>query len=103
MILTALALCVAAPATPTLHALAADTEDGGSARRTPVVRAVEKVGPAVVNVHTETIIDPPFGGLPGPTGDPFFDRFFRGLRPSRGRASEHLSDPACWSRKTGLW
>jgi serine protease Do len=81
VLLAALALCVAAPATQPFHALAADTEDGGSTRRTPVVHAVEKVGPAVVNVHTETIVETPFGGLPGPTGDPLFDRFFRGFAP----------------------
>jgi serine protease Do len=52
-----------------------------SARRTPVVRAVERIGPAVVNVHTETIVETPFGGRPGPTGDPFFDRFFHGFSP----------------------
>jgi Do/DeqQ family serine protease len=53
-------------------------------RRTATVRAVEKVGPAVVNITTERIVAQrsPFGG---PTGDPFFDRFFRDFFSSRGR------------------
>ncbi len=45
-------------------------------RRTPVVAAVEKAGPAVVNISTEQIVvrqgDPFFGFR-----DPFFDQFFR--------------------------
>jgi len=45
-------------------------------RRTATVRAVESVGPAVVNITTERIVThsspfAPFGG------DPFFDQFFR--------------------------
>jgi len=45
-------------------------------RRTPAVRAVERVGPAVVNVTTEQIVSVqnPFGAF---AGDPFFERFFR--------------------------
>jgi serine protease Do len=45
-------------------------------RRTPAVRAVQKVGPSVVNVTTEQVVNvrrplaPQFG-------DPFFDQFFR--------------------------
>ena len=43
-------------------------------RRTPVVEAVEKAGPAVVNISTEQIVrrQSPFG-----SSDPFFDQFFR--------------------------
>lgn len=45
-------------------------------RRTPVVKAIEKAGPAVVNIRTEQIIkrrSSPFFGF----SDPFFDDFFR--------------------------
>ncbi len=43
-------------------------------RRTATVRAVEKVGPAVVNITTERTR----GARPfQPFGDPFFDRFFQ--------------------------
>jgi serine protease Do len=48
-----------------------------STRVTPVVSAVQRVAPAVVNVYTETVIErslqSPFGGW----RDPFFDEFFR--------------------------
>jgi Do/DeqQ family serine protease len=44
-------------------------------RRTPVVVAVEKVGPAVVNVSTEQIIERPSSPFPR-FEDPFFDQFF---------------------------
>lgn len=45
-------------------------------RRTPVVKAIEKAGPAVVNIRTEQVIKrrtSPFFGF----SDPFFDDFFR--------------------------
>ena len=45
-------------------------------RRTPVVLAVERVSPAVVNISTEQVIKrrlSPFGGF---LADPFFERFF---------------------------
>jgi Do/DeqQ family serine protease len=48
----------------------------GSNRRTPVVEAVERAAPAVVNIYTEKIVErrlSPFGGW----RDPFFDEFFR--------------------------
>lgn len=49
----------------------------GSNRETPVVAAVRRVAPAVVNVYTEKIVEravaEPFGGW----RDPFFDQFFR--------------------------
>ena len=63
----------------------------GERRRTPVVEAVEEVGPAVVNVYTETVVDDPFGrgGFPGmdPFSDDFFSEFFGGRpgRPSEAR------------------
>ena len=43
-------------------------------RRTPIVAAVKKAGPAVVNISTEQIVrrQSPFG-----SSDPFFDQFFR--------------------------
>ena len=53
-----------------------------SSRRTPVVEAVEKVSPAVVNISTEQVIEQssPFGAF----RDPFFDEFFRDfLEPRR--------------------
>jgi len=63
----ALALVVAATA-----ASAADP----FLRRTTTVQGVEKVGPAVVNITTETVVTSrnPFGHT---WNDPFFDRFFR--------------------------
>jgi serine protease Do len=47
-------------------------------RRTPVVRAIETVAPAVVNIHTQRIVEReanPFGGMLG--GNDFFAPFFR--------------------------
>lgn len=55
----------------------APTSLPASERRTPVVEAVEKTSAAVVNISTEQIIEAPFGGLRGFSGDPFFDQFFR--------------------------
>lgn len=43
-------------------------------RRTPTVVAVQKVGPAVVNITTERIVQ---RQTMQPMGDPFFDQFFR--------------------------
>ncbi len=54
-------------------------------RRTPVVIAVEKVGPAVVNISTEKIIERQASPFPE-FRDPFFDEFFRDFlepRPER--------------------
>ncbi len=73
----AVALSVACPA-----------RAAGNPRRTPVVRAVEKTRPAVVNVYTETIVETPFRPRFPWTGDPFFDDFFSqffgpGLPPAR--------------------
>ncbi len=45
-------------------------------RRTPVVQAVDRIAPAVVNISAEQITEQrfsPFGGIPH---DPFFERFF---------------------------
>ena len=52
-------------------------------RRTPAVRVVEKVGPAVVNIFTEEAprtARNPFGGF---FGDSFFERFFKFDLPRR--------------------
>jgi Do/DeqQ family serine protease len=59
-------------------------------RRTAAVQAVEKVGPAVVNITTETEVrqQNPFGAF---RGDPFFDRFFSDFfEPSRPRTAQSL-------------
>ena len=45
-------------------------------RRTPVVEAVEKVGPAVVNISSETMIERRRSPFPG-FNDPMLDEFFR--------------------------
>jgi serine protease Do len=54
-------------------------------RRTPTVRAVERVGPAVVNITTaRTVRASPFGRV----GDPLFDNFFhRFFEPRLGQRS----------------
>ncbi|MDY0267796.1 trypsin-like peptidase domain-containing protein [Trichloromonas sp.] len=58
-------------------------------RRTPVVTAVEKAGPAVVNIRTEKVVrrsGSPFFGF----SDPFFDQFFRDLAPPRAYKTQSL-------------
>jgi serine protease Do len=79
--IAALLACAAAPA-----ARAADP----FLRRTAAVQAVEKVGPAVVNITTETDLRQasPFEGF---RGDPFFERFFNDFfEPSRPRTAQSL-------------
>jgi serine protease Do len=49
---------------------------GDAMRRTPVVEAVEKVSPAVVNIWTEQAVESPAGPF-GTLNDPFFEEFFR--------------------------
>jgi len=66
--------CVALVAAPAARA------DDPFLRRTATVRAVEKVGPSVVNVTTERAAR---GGPFRPFGDPFFDRFFQDFFESR--------------------
>ncbi len=53
-------------------------------RRTATVLAVEKVGPSVVNITTERVVQrrSPFSGF---GGDPFFDRFFQDFFSPRAR------------------
>lgn len=58
-------------------------------RRTPVVEAVEKAGPAVVNIRTEQVVkrrSSPFFGF----SDPFFDDFFREFLPPRTYKTQAL-------------
>lgn len=55
------------------------SEEAMTLRRTPVVAAVEKVGPAVVNISTEKIVERrhnPFGGMNDQFLDKFFDNYF---------------------------
>ena len=55
------------------RSLSADTDP---VRRTPVVEAVRKVGPAVVNISTEKVITRQTSPFPA-FRDPLFDEFFR--------------------------
>jgi len=58
-------------------------------RRTPVVTAVEKAGPAVVNIRTEQIVErhrSPFFGF----GGSLFDEFFRGFAAPRSYTTQAL-------------
>lgn len=59
-------------------------------RRTPVVKAVETARPAVVNIHTETIVKTPFRNYGPFSGDPFFDEFYSQFfnRPGLGQRTE---------------
>jgi len=70
---------------PVLFAFPAGAYD----RRSPVVEAVEKSGPAVVNIRTEQIVrgrNSPFFGF----SDPFFDQFFQDLVPPRTYRTQSL-------------
>jgi serine protease Do len=54
-------------------------------RRSLVVEAVERAGPAVVNISTEEVVEQQRGSpFPFPN-DPFFDEFFRDFRDPRPR------------------
>jgi serine protease Do len=58
-------------------------------RRTPVVAAVEKAGPAVVNIRTEKLVrrgGTAFFGF----SDPLFEQFFRELAPPRTYTTQSL-------------
>lgn len=62
---------------------------GTVSRRSAIVEVVEKVGPAVVNINTEEIVQQrpnPFYGF----GDPFFDEFFNVFRPPRNFKRQSL-------------
>ncbi|MDH4321287.1 MAG: trypsin-like peptidase domain-containing protein [Desulfobulbaceae bacterium] len=65
----------------------------GQDRRSPVVLAVAKAGPAVVNIRTEQIVkrrSTPFFGF----SDPFFDQFFNDLGPTRTFKTQALGSGA---------
>ncbi len=59
-------------------AVAVALDAHASARRTPVVEAVERVAPATVNITTESRVSRPVG--PFARSDPFFDQFFEPFR-----------------------
>jgi Do/DeqQ family serine protease len=64
------------------------TAHGDSVRRTPVVEAVEKVGPAVVNISSAAVIQRQFNPFPG-FRDPLLDEFFKDFaEPQRQRYTE---------------
>lgn len=61
----------------------------GAERRTPVVDAVAKAGPAVVNIRTEQIVKSGGSRFFG-FADPFFEEFFRNLMPPRTYKTQSL-------------
>jgi len=63
-----------------LSALCAEAQ-GPSHRRTPVVQAVERVGPAVVNIFTEEAPRTRKNPFSNFLGDNVFDQFFRDFTP----------------------
>jgi len=68
-------------------------------RRTTTVQVVEKVGPAVVNITTETVVArrSPFGNT---WNDPFFDRFFRDFfEPRVPRTAQSLGSGVIFDEK----
>ena len=69
---------------------AADVGALGDARRTPVVRAVETAGPAVVNVYTETVVDTPFRPRWQSPVEPFWNDFFPDLYRRRSQQRRSL-------------
>ena len=67
-------------------------------RRTPVVIAVEKVSPAVVNINTEEVVRQranPFSGL----GDDFFDQFFQDFFPPQDYKRQSLGSGVIINQK----
>jgi len=58
-------------------------------RRTPVVEAIEKAGPAVVNIRTEQIVKRRSSPLFG-FGDSLFEDFFRDFAPPRAYRTQSL-------------
>src|SRR5438034_10204766 len=70
----AAALLIAALALPAVAAARGAESD--PERRSLVVQAVEKAGPAVVNVSTEQVVERRGSPFPFPE-DPFFDQYFR--------------------------
>jgi serine protease Do len=64
-----------------------------SNRRTPLVRAIEKVGPVVVNINTEeapTKRRNPFRNFGGQFGNGIFDRFLQDLMPNFNESRRSL-------------
>ena len=81
---TTLALAVAL-------ALAGATRVAAEAdRRTPVVEAVDRVSPAVVNISAEQVVEQRGSPFPYPN-DPFFEEFFRDFFDARPRRSTRTS------------
>jgi Do/DeqQ family serine protease len=64
---------------------------GEISRRTPVVIAVEKVSPAVVNINTEQRVQEQVNPFFGLSRDPFFERFFQDFFEPRYRERYHQS------------
>ena len=67
-------------------------------RRTPVVIAIEKVSPAVVNINTEEVVRQranPFSGL----GDDFFDQFFQDFFPPQDYKRQSLGSGVIINQK----
>jgi len=59
-------------------------------RRTPVVEAIAKAGPAVVNIRTEKVIKRRAASSLFGFNDPFFEEFFRGFSPPRTFKTQSL-------------
>lgn len=53
-------------------------------RRSPIVEAVERIGPSVVNISTEQVVEAQGQPFPG-FRDPFFDQFFQDFFEPRRR------------------
>ncbi|MBI4577618.1 MAG: trypsin-like peptidase domain-containing protein [Planctomycetes bacterium] len=79
------------PPPPALGAQDSDVAPAAFARRTPVVAAVERAGPAVANVSTERVVvrRDPFLDLGDPLMDEFYGRFF-GRRRERAFTTSSL-------------
>ncbi|MEW5801025.1 MAG: molecular chaperone DnaJ [bacterium] len=65
-------LLMTAPSVVRAGEAADDSPPASDSRKTPVVKVVEKVSPAVVNISTERIVQERVN----PFGNPFFDNFF---------------------------
>jgi Do/DeqQ family serine protease len=76
-------LTLAALLLPAAHATARGAE-ADPVRRSLVVQAVEKSGPAVVNISTEQVTERRASPFPFPQ-DPFFEEFFRDFADPRPR------------------
>jgi len=82
---TALALAVALVLAGAAGAAAEQAD-----RRTPVVEAVDRVSPAVVNISAEQVVEQRGSPFPYPN-DPFFEEFFRDFFDTRPRRSTRTS------------